>query len=56
MRQTWTPELSAPAEAEIVIEGRVLPLVRRPEGPLGEFIVCYGPLRNAHVFEVIGVS
>src|SRR6185437_8874199 len=32
-----TSEIRVPAQAEIVIEGRVLPGVREPEGPFGEF-------------------
>ena len=37
-----TNELRVPAEAEIVIEGRVLPKVRELEGPFGEFPQYYG--------------
>src|SRR5262249_47287982 len=32
-----TSDLRVPADAEIVIEGRLLPGVRAPEGPFGEF-------------------
>ena len=35
-------EILVPAEAEIVIEGRILPGVREPEGPFGEFPQYYG--------------
>jgi 2,5-furandicarboxylate decarboxylase 1 len=37
-----TVDLDVPANAEIVIEGRVLPGVRDPEGPFGEFTYYYG--------------
>lgn len=37
-----TLDLDVPAEAEIVVEGRVLPGVREPEGPFGEFTYYYG--------------
>jgi UbiD family decarboxylase len=56
MRQAWPPELSVPAEAETVIDGCILALVRRPDGPLGTSVVCYGPARDRHVFEATGVS
>ncbi len=47
-----TSELRVPAEAEIVIEGRVLPGVREPEGPFGEFPQYYGAPADRHVIEV----
>jgi UbiD family decarboxylase len=47
--------IEVPAEAEIVIEGRFLPNVRRPEGPFGEFMGYYTGGDNT-VFEVLDVS
>jgi 2,5-furandicarboxylate decarboxylase 1 len=47
-----TSALRVPAEAEIVIEGRVLPRVREPEGPFGEFPQYYSEPGNRHVIEV----
>jgi 4-hydroxybenzoate decarboxylase len=44
-----------PAETEIVIEGRILPNLRRPEGPFGEFLGSYVPVGDNHVFEVSAV-
>ncbi|WP_123591010.1 UbiD family decarboxylase [Salinisphaera orenii] len=41
-----------PSEAEIVLEGRMLPTVREPEGPFGEFPQYYGPRADRHVMEV----
>ena len=41
-----TSEIRVPAEAEIVIEGRILPGVREPEGPFGEFPQYYGAARR----------
>ena len=35
--------LSVPADTQIVIEGRILPHERRPEGPFGEFMGYYVP-------------
>jgi 4-hydroxybenzoate decarboxylase len=55
MRRCRTVPLSVPAETEIVIEGRILPNVRRPEGPFGEFLGSYVPVGDNHVFEVSAV-
>ena len=48
--------LSAPADTRIVIEGRILPHERRPEGPFGEFMGYYVPAEDNHVFEVTAVT
>ena len=45
-------DIRVPAEAEIVIEGRILPQVREPEGPFGEFPQYYGERGDRHVIEV----
>ncbi|MEW6665051.1 MAG: UbiD family decarboxylase [Thermodesulfobacteriota bacterium] len=37
-----TVDLEVPASAEVVIEGEVLPHVRKPEGPFGEYTGYYG--------------
>jgi UbiD family decarboxylase len=55
MRRCRTIALDVPAESEIVIEGRILPGVRRPEGPFGEFMGYYVPQGDNHVFEVSAV-
>ncbi|HVB14285.1 MAG TPA: UbiD family decarboxylase [Candidatus Dormibacteraeota bacterium] len=47
--------MEVPVEAEIVVEGRFLPNVRRPEGPFGEFMGYYTGGNNT-VFEVLDVS
>jgi 2,5-furandicarboxylate decarboxylase 1 len=44
--------LRVPAEAEIVLEGRILPKVREPEGPFGEFTQYYGPRGDRFVIEI----
>lgn len=51
-----TVGLSVPADTQIVIEGRILPDVRRPEGPFGEFMGYYVPEEDNHVFEVTAVT
>lgn len=48
--------LEVPAECEIVIEGRILPNVMRPEAPFGEFQGYYVETMQSHVFEVLGVT
>lgn len=51
-----TCDLLVPAEAEIVVEGRMLPTVREPEGPFGEFPQYYGERANRHVIEVDAIT
>jgi 2,5-furandicarboxylate decarboxylase 1 len=51
-----TGDLRVPAEAEIIIEGRLLPAVREPEGPFGEFPQYYGERAARHVMEVDAVT
>jgi 2,5-furandicarboxylate decarboxylase 1 len=51
-----TLDLLVPADAEIVIEGRMLPHVRKPEGPFGEFSWYLGPGHDAHVVEVTAIT
>lgn len=47
-----TNDVRVPANAEIVLEGRVLPKVREPEGPFGEFPHLYGPRGDREVIEI----
>ena len=56
LRRCRTLDLDVPIDTEIVIEGRILPGVRRPEGPFGEFMGYYVPVGDNHVFEVSAVS
>ena len=56
MRRCRHIDLEVPAETEIVIEGRILPDRREPEGPFGEFQGYYVKQANNHVFEVLNVS
>jgi len=56
MRPCKYIDLQVPASTEIVVEGRFLPNVRRPEGPFGEFMGYYVPVGDNAVFEVLGVS
>lgn len=51
-----TVDIEVPATAEIVIEGKVLPNVREPEGPFGEFSGFYGMKGNNPVVEVTAIT
>jgi len=51
-----TNRVRVPAHAEIVIEGRILPRVREPEGPFGEFPQYYGPRADREVIQVDAVT
>jgi UbiD family decarboxylase len=46
-----TIDLAVPAAAEIVIEGEILPRVREPEGPFGEFTGYFSRRSTEHVFQ-----
>lgn len=56
MRPCKTIDLQVPALVDIVVEGRFLPNVRRPEGPFGEFMGSYVEVGDNHVFEVSHVE
>ncbi|GAA0948323.1 UbiD family decarboxylase [Pseudonocardia zijingensis] len=47
-----TNDVRVPADAEIVLEGRLLASVREPEGPFGEFPQYYGERAERHVIEI----
>ncbi|MDX2203600.1 MAG: UbiD family decarboxylase [Hyphomicrobiaceae bacterium] len=51
-----TNNVRVPAHAEIVLEGRLLPGVREPEGPFGEFPQYYGPRAAREVIEIDAVT
>jgi UbiD family decarboxylase len=48
--------LPVPVSTEFLIEGEILPGVRRPEGPFGEWMDYYVPATDNHVFCVQRVS
>ncbi len=56
MRRCRHIDLEVPLHCEIVIEGRILPNVLRPEAPFGEFQGYYVQQLQSHVFEVLGVT
>jgi len=49
-------EVRVPANAEIVIEGKILPQVREPEGPFGEFPKYYSARESREVIAVQAVT
>jgi 2,5-furandicarboxylate decarboxylase 1 len=49
-------EVRVPAGAEIVLEGRILPRRRAPEGPFGEFPQYYGERGERHVAKIDKVT
>jgi 2,5-furandicarboxylate decarboxylase 1 len=51
-----TNDVRVPADSEIVIEGRLLPEIREPEGPFGEFPQYYGPRADRHVIEIDAIT
>jgi 2,5-furandicarboxylate decarboxylase 1 len=56
MVKCMTNQVRVPAHAEIVIEGRILPKIREPEGPFGEFPQYYGPRADREVIQVDAVT
>lgn len=53
--QCQTIDLQFPTGTEIVIEGEILPGVRKAEGPFGDFLDYYIPVQDNHVMKVRGV-
>ena len=51
-----TNEVRVPANAEIVIEGHLVPGVREPEGPFGEFPKYYSAKESREVIQVDAVT
>jgi 2,5-furandicarboxylate decarboxylase 1 len=50
--ETWGSDFLVPSDAEVVIEGEVLPNVREAEAPFGEWSGYYGPQRLSWVIDV----
>jgi 2,5-furandicarboxylate decarboxylase 1 len=51
-----TVPLLVPADAEMIIEGEVLPHLREPEGPFGEFTDGYVAIGPNHVLRVTAIT
>ena len=54
--QTWGADFMVPAEAEMVIEGRILSRKRCVEGPFGEFTGYTGAQRLSWVVEIEAIT
>jgi 2,5-furandicarboxylate decarboxylase 1 len=54
--QSYGDELLVPADAEAIIEGRLLPGTRVVEGPFGEYMRYLGPQKLSHVLEVDAIT
>ena len=48
--------LLVPADAEMVIEGEIVPFVREDEGPFGEFMDAYVAVDKNHVFRASAIT
>jgi len=53
---TWGEEFLVPADAEVSIEGEILPHRLKPEGPFGEWTGYYSGQRQGEVFRVTAVT
>ncbi len=51
-----TVDLEVPAQAEFVLEGRLLPGIREMEGPFGEYPKYYGPASLKPVIELTAMT
>ena len=51
-----TVDLTVPAASEIVIEGEILPKIREPEGPFGDYAGVYDGILRPRLEPVIRVS
>ena len=51
-----TVDIEVPVESEIILEGRILPSVREPEGPFGEYPRTYGPKAPRQVIEITAMT
>ncbi|MBI4322270.1 MAG: UbiD family decarboxylase [Chloroflexi bacterium] len=54
--EAYGEDLLVPADAEVIVEGEMLPNVRTVEGPFGEWTDHYGPQRLRWVIEVKAVT
>ena len=54
--ETWGEEMLVPADAEMIVEGEILPNEREVEAPFGEFTGYYGPQRVRPVIRVTAIT
>ena len=53
---TWGEDLLVPADAEVCIEGEILPGALKPEGPFGEWTGYYSGQRQGEIFRVTAIT
>ena len=56
MVKAKTQDLLVPADAEIVIEGEIIPFKMEDEGPFGEFMDSYVEIDKNHVFHATALT
>lgn len=56
MAKCETVDLEVPIECEYVLEGKILPNIRKDEGPFGEYPRTYGPKSPRHVIEITAIT
>lgn len=54
--ETWGDNFLVPADAEMVLEGEMIPWEKQAEGPFGEFTGYYGPQRNFPIIKVKAIT
>lgn len=54
--ETFGEELLVPADAEMIVEGRVLPHQRAVEGPFGDYTGFYGTETESPVVEITAIT
>jgi 2,5-furandicarboxylate decarboxylase 1 len=54
--ETFGADLLVPADAEMVVEGRILPDAFADEGPFGDFTGYYSPAAKAPLMEVTAIT
>lgn len=53
---TFGDELLIPADAEVILEGEIVPRARSLEGPFGEYMQYLGPQKLSHVVQVRAIT
>ncbi len=53
---TFGDELLVPADAEIIVEGRILPGEMADEGPFGDYTGYYSPMDRAPIMELTAIT
>jgi 2,5-furandicarboxylate decarboxylase 1 len=53
---TWGDKFMVPADAEVIIEGEILPGVRQPQNPFGEILGYAQPKMDVPVIEVTAIT